>query len=66
MIDGDAVFALATGTVPIAPDEVLAVQAAAADAVLLAVMDAVLAARATVTPVIDVPGYLDLCPSAAL
>jgi putative pantetheine hydrolase len=66
MLDGDAVFALATGTVPVATEEMVAVQAAAADAVLLAVMDAVLAARSTRTPVIDVPGYLDLCPSAGL
>jgi putative pantetheine hydrolase len=65
LLDGDAVFGLATGTVQVTPEEFVAVQAAAADAVLLAVLDAVLAARATRTPVIDVPGYLDLCPSAA-
>jgi putative pantetheine hydrolase len=65
MFDGDAVFGLATGTVPLTPQESAAVESAAADAVLLAVLDAVLSARATRTPAIDVPGYLDLCPSAA-
>jgi putative pantetheine hydrolase len=65
MLDGDAVFGLATGTVPLVAEEVVALQAAAADAVLLAVLDAVLAARAVRTPALDVPGYVDLCPSAA-
>lgn len=65
MLDGDAVFALATGTVAVAATDHAAVQAAAADAVLLAVLDAVLAARAVRTTTIDVPGYLDLCPSTA-
>jgi putative pantetheine hydrolase len=62
--DGDTVFALATGTLPVPEEVVPALNAAAADAVLLAVLDAVLAAGATRTPAIDVPGYLDLCPSA--
>ena len=66
MLDGDAVFGLATGTVPMAPEETAVVEAAAADAVLLAVLDAVLSSRTTRTPVLDLPGYLDLCPSASL
>jgi putative pantetheine hydrolase len=72
MLDGDTVFALATGAVPVAAHLDLAVQAAAADAVLLAVLDAVLAARNTPTArpgepggLTPTPGYLDLCPSAA-
>jgi L-aminopeptidase/D-esterase-like protein len=46
LVDGDTVFALATGQVE-APDipTVMTVQAAAADAVLLAILDAVLATR---------------------
>ena len=63
--DGDTVFALATGAVALSPRDLVAVQAAAADAVLLAVLDAVLAAQRRVTPALDVPGYLDLCPGAA-
>jgi L-aminopeptidase/D-esterase-like protein len=65
LFDGDTVFALATGTVEVGLREVAAVQAAAADAVLLACLDAVLAATAVRTPTVDVPGYLDICPSAA-
>ena len=75
LLDGDTVFALATGEVaatgaapawPGAADVagLAAVQAAAADAVTLAVLDAVLAARATRTPALDVPGYLDRWPTA--
>lgn len=65
LFDGDTVFALATGTVQVGLRDVAAVQAAAADAVLLACLDAVLAAGAVRTPTVDVPGYLDVCPSAA-
>ena len=65
LMDGDTVFALATGQVPVADELVGLIHAAAADAVLLAVLDAVLSATATRTPVVDVPAYLDLCPSAA-
>jgi putative pantetheine hydrolase len=64
MLDGDTVFALATGTVPLAAGELVGLQAAAGQAVLLAVLDAVLAGQAIHTPVLDVPGYLELCPSA--
>jgi L-aminopeptidase/D-esterase-like protein len=60
LLDGDTVFTLATGEVSIRPEDVVALQAAAATAVTLAVLDAVLAATATRTPVIDVPGYGDL------
>jgi putative pantetheine hydrolase len=62
LLDGDTVFALATGRVEVGPGDVVAVQAAAADAVLLAVLDAVLSAPRRVTPVLDVPAYRDLCP----
>lgn len=65
LFDGDTVFALATGAVEVGLADVAAVQAAAADAVLLACLDAVLAADAVRTPTVDVPGYLDVCPSAA-
>jgi L-aminopeptidase/D-esterase-like protein len=65
LFDGDTVFALATGEVGVSLPGVVAVQAAAADAVLLACLDAVLAATAVRTPVVQVPGYLDLAPSAA-
>lgn len=76
LMDGDTVFAVATGTidptVAAVPgwlaDPVVGglavVQAAAADAVTLAVLDAVLAARGARTPAIDVPGYLEVWPSA--
>ncbi len=64
LLDGDTVFVLATNEVPAEAVTLLDVQAAAADAVLLAVLDAVLAAGATTTPAIDVPGYLDLYPTA--
>ncbi len=73
LLDGDTVFVLSTGALelpatgpgPAGVAALVALQAAAADAVLLAVLDAVLSARAARTPVLDVPGYLDLCPSAA-
>jgi L-aminopeptidase/D-esterase-like protein len=42
LLDGDTVFALATGQIPVDLRQLIAVQAAAADAVLLAVLDAVL------------------------
>lgn len=64
LYDGDTVFALATGQTAVDEGMIAQLHAAAADAVLLAVLDAVLAATATRTPVIDVPGYLDVCPAA--
>ncbi len=76
LLDGDTVFAVATGQIdPVAMAAgprfgaeriggVVAVQAAAADAVSLAVVDAVLAATRTRTPALDLPSYLDRFPSA--
>ena len=66
LLDGDTVFALATCEIEIEGPTLVAVQAAAADAVLLAVLDAVLAATATRTPALDLPGYLDRYPDAGL
>jgi L-aminopeptidase/D-esterase-like protein len=66
LFDGDTVFALATSQVEVSLPGIVAVQAAAADAVLLAVLDGLLAARAVTTPAVTVSGYLDICPSAAL
>jgi putative pantetheine hydrolase len=43
---------------------VLAVQAAAADAVALAIVDAILAATGVSTPAIQLPSYLERFPSA--
>ena len=60
LVDGDTVFVLATGEVPVAPEALLPLQAAAASAVTLAVLDGVLAATATRTTAIDVPAYADL------
>jgi L-aminopeptidase/D-esterase-like protein len=60
LVDGDTVFALATCTRPLESDEQRsAVQAAAADAVLLAVLDAVLAAQALDLPALPERAYLD-------
>lgn len=42
LVDGDTVFALATGQIPVDRPDLITVQAAAADAVLLAILDAVL------------------------
>jgi putative pantetheine hydrolase len=79
LADGDVAVALSTGQADAAAavetpsprwpgaqaraGEV-AVQAAASTAVTRAVLDAVLAARATTTPAVSVPGYLDLYPSS--
>jgi L-aminopeptidase/D-esterase-like protein len=60
LVDGDTVFVLATGQVRVPPEVVLPLQAAAASAVTLAVLDGVLTATATRTPAIDVPAYADL------
>jgi L-aminopeptidase/D-esterase-like protein len=60
LVDGDTVFVLATGQVRVPPEAVLPLQAAAASAVTLAVLDGVLTATATRTPAIDVPAYADL------
>jgi putative pantetheine hydrolase len=77
LVDGDTVFALATGEIPATASAqamawgaaadlggVLAVQAAAADAVALAIVDAILAATGVVTPAIQLPSYLERFPSA--
>jgi L-aminopeptidase/D-esterase-like protein len=47
LFDGDTVFALATGQIEVSLPVVVALQAAAADAVLLAILDAVLARPTT-------------------
>ena len=60
LVDGDTVFVLATGQVPVPDAVLLPLQAAAATAVTLAVMDGVLSATATRTPAVDVPAYRDL------
>ena len=60
LVDGDTVFVVAAGEVPVASEALLPLQAAAASVVTLAVLDAVLAATATRTPGIDVPAYADL------
>jgi putative pantetheine hydrolase len=60
LVDGDTVFVLATGQVAVPPEAVLPLQAAAASAVTLAVLDGVLGTTATRTPAIDVPAYADL------
>jgi L-aminopeptidase/D-esterase-like protein len=64
LYDGDTVFALATGRTAVDEGVVARLHAAAADAVLLAVLDAVLDATAIRTPAVDVPAYLDVCPTA--
>ena len=76
LADGDTVFALATGQVePVAPmagrwpgparlGGVAAIQAAGADAVALAIVDAVLAATGVTTPALALPSYLERYPSA--
>jgi L-aminopeptidase/D-esterase-like protein len=63
LVDGDVVFSLATGEIPVEGLDLVGLQAAAADAVLLAVLDGVLAATTTVTAAGEVPAYGDLCPS---
>jgi putative pantetheine hydrolase len=65
LLDGDTVFTLATGEVEV-PEvtDVAAVQAAAADAVTLAVLDAVLSATSVGTPACPAPAYLDVFKSA--
>jgi L-aminopeptidase/D-esterase-like protein len=60
LLDGDTVFALATGEVAVPAEAVPAVQALAATAVTLAILDGVLAATATRTPAIDVPAYREV------
>ncbi|GAB2687390.1 P1 family peptidase [Thalassiella azotivora] len=65
LLDGDTVFAVATGEQEVSGDlvAVAAVQAAAADAVTLAVLDAVLTATGVRTDAVTLPGYSELCPS---
>jgi putative pantetheine hydrolase len=60
LLDGDTVFALATGEVPVGTEEHVAIHAAAATALTLAVMDGVLTATGVRTPGLDVPAYADL------
>jgi L-aminopeptidase/D-esterase-like protein len=63
LVDGDTVFALATGEVTLPDGDVralVALQALAATAVTLAVLDAVLSATGAPTAAGDVPGYAEL------
>jgi L-aminopeptidase/D-esterase-like protein len=60
LADGDTVFVLATGKVPVPAEAVPFLQALAATSVTLAILDGVLSATATRTPAIDVPAYRDL------
>jgi L-aminopeptidase/D-esterase-like protein len=65
LLDGDTVFTLATGQVPVDLLGLLGVQAAAADAVLLAVLDAVLSSSGLVSEHPDgvsAPSYLERFP----
>ena len=65
VLDGDTVFVLATGEVPVeTPEQLVRLQAMAADVVTLAVLDAVLSSRTTTTAGGEIPGYLDAYPSA--
>lgn len=77
LVDGDSVFALSTGEVePLVATQatrwtgaerlggLVAVHAAAADAVALAVVDAVLAATGVRTPAVELQSYLERYPSA--
>jgi len=67
LFDGDTVFALATGEIPVDLPTLVAVQAAAADAVLLAILDAVLttAGLATDHPAgITAPSYRERYPTS--
>lgn len=76
LVDGDAVFALSTNEVEPEPAAIgdwggartvgglAAVQAAAADAVTLAILDGVLAATGVSTPAVELPSYLERYPSA--
>jgi putative pantetheine hydrolase len=64
MFDGDTIFALATGSGPVAtPLEFHAILASAADCFTRAVVHAVLSASTVTTPAGTWPGYLDLFPS---
>ena len=66
LLDGDTVFALATGAVEVDLPAVVAIQAAAATAVMLAVMDAVLAANGVDQRAyggVQVPSYRERFPS---
>jgi L-aminopeptidase/D-esterase-like protein len=66
MFDGDTIFALATGSGPVAtPLELHAILASAADCFTRAVVHAVLSASSVATPAGAWPSYLDLFPSAA-
>jgi L-aminopeptidase/D-esterase-like protein len=66
LLDGDTVFALSTGEVTVPPADLArvlpALQAAAATAVTLAVLDGVLAATTTTTAFGEVRGYQDVTP----
>jgi putative pantetheine hydrolase len=69
LFDGDTVFALATGEIDVDLSSVVAVQAAAADAVLLAILDAVLTTTALPPdprrPTVA-PSYRDAYPSVTV
>jgi L-aminopeptidase/D-esterase-like protein len=66
LLDGDTVFTLATGQIPVDLLGLVAVQAAAADAVLLAILDAVLSTAGLVSDhpgSVSAPSYLDRYPA---
>ncbi len=68
LLDGDTVFTLATGQIPVDLLSLVAVQAAAADAVLLAILDAVLSTAGLVSDhpgSVSAPSYLDRYPASA-
>jgi putative pantetheine hydrolase len=65
MVDGDTIFALATGDGPVASSlEFHAILTSAADCFSRAVVHAVLSASSVTTSAGDWPSYLDLFPSA--
>jgi putative pantetheine hydrolase len=65
MLDGDTIFALATGDgPPVSPLEFHAILTAAADCFTRAVVHGVLAAESVITPDGEWPSYLALFPSA--
>lgn len=64
LLDGDVVFALSTQELGVPPDRLVELQSAAADAVSLAILDAVLTATGVHTPSLEAPAYLELYPSA--
>ncbi|GAA3591078.1 P1 family peptidase [Kineosporia mesophila] len=68
LLDGDTVFVLASGEIEVDLPAVVTIQAAAADAVMLAAMDAVLAATSidkTPAKGVKAPSYRALFPSTS-